>query len=86
MDSEKLFMTYVKSNRFELSHMVLSYFETPDAEPLILDNTNLKIFPSSKRDDRIPIYLFNGDSLYLARKKGKKIKINSTIKLSDFFK
>lgn len=77
VDSQKLFMTYVKSDHFELSHMVLSYFRTPDSEPLILDNTNLKIFPASKRDDLTPIYLFNGDSLYLARKKGKKIKINA---------
>ena len=77
IDSEKLFLTYVKSSRFDLSHMVLSYFEHPDADPLILDNTNFKIFPASQRNDLTPIYLFNGDSLYLARKKGKKIKVNT---------
>jgi len=77
IDSKKLFMTYVKSSRFDLSHMVLSYFESPDADPLILDNTNFKIFPASKRSDLTPIYIFNGDSLYLARKRSKKIKINT---------
>ena len=79
VDPQKLFMTYVKSNRFELTHMVLAYFETPDADPLILDNTNYKIFSASKRSDLTPIYIFNADSLYLARKKGKSIKINPKI-------
>ena len=56
--------------------MVLTYFKTPRSEPLILDNNNHKIFPASKRDDLIPIYNFNGESLYKATKSGtgKKMK------------
>lgn len=71
VDTKKLFFTYVRSTRFKAPHMVLTYFETPRSEPLILDNTNHRIFPASKRKDLIPIYNFNGDSLYKASKTGK---------------
>jgi len=74
--SEKLFMTYVKSSRFSAAHMVLTYFATPSSEPLILDNTNFRIFKASKRTDLTPIYNFNGDSLYISRKKGQGKKVN----------
>jgi predicted transglutaminase-like cysteine proteinase len=70
VDSKKLFFTYVKSTRFAASHMVLTYFETPRSEPLVLDNYNLKIFPASQRTDLIPIYNFNGESLYRANSGG----------------
>lgn len=70
IDGKKLFFTYVKSTRFEAAHMVLTYFETPRSEPLVLDNNNLKIFPASQRTDLIPIYNFNGESLYKANAAG----------------
>jgi predicted transglutaminase-like cysteine proteinase len=70
MDSKKLFFTYVRSSQFKSAHMVLTYFETPRSEPLILDNNNHKIFPASKRKDLTPIYNFNGESLYKAGKTG----------------
>jgi predicted transglutaminase-like cysteine proteinase len=74
--TEKLYFTYVRSKRFKEPHMVLTYFETSDSVPLILDNTNYKILPASKRDDLVPVYNFNGDVLYLSEKKGygKKAK------------
>ena len=76
--SNKLFMTYVKSSRFKAPHMVLTYFKTSSSEPLILDNTNFRVLPASIRSDLTPIYNFNGDSLFQARKKGKgkKVKIH----------
>jgi len=77
MDSKKLFFTYVRSTKFKAPHMVLTYFKTPRSEPLILDNNNRKIFPASKRKDLIPIYNFNGDSLYRASKKGTGQKIKN---------
>jgi len=78
IDSNKLFMTYVKSSRFKAPHMVLTYFKTSSAQPLILDNNNFRVLPASIRTDLTPIYNFNGDSLFQARKKGKgkKIKIH----------
>lgn len=77
IDPKKLFFTYVKSSRFKAAHMVLTYFETPRSEPLVLDNTNFKIFPASKRKDLTPIYNFNGASLYKAAKKGNGKKVKS---------
>ena len=74
INPRKMFFTYVKSTKFKASHMVLTYFKTPRSEPLILDNNNRRIFPASKRRDLIPIYNFNGDTLYKKKRKGKKRK------------
>ena len=57
--SEKLYFAYVKSLRLNREHMVLSYFKTPTSIPLILDNTNYKIFPADQRKDLVPVYNFN---------------------------
>jgi predicted transglutaminase-like cysteine proteinase len=85
VDTKKMFFTYVRSTRFKAPHMVLTYFKTPRSEPLILDNTNRKIFPASKRKDLIPIYNFNGDSLYKASATGtgKKVKQKKSHKKWD---
>ncbi len=80
VDSKKLYFSYVKSLKYKQAHMVLTYFETPKSIPLVLDNYNLKIFPADKRRDLVPIYNFNGDSLYLASRKGTQAK---AIKKSD---
>ncbi len=71
VNTKKLYFTYVKSRKFRQAHMVLTYFATPSSIPLVLDNYNLKIFPANKRRDLIPIYNFNGDTLFLAQKQGK---------------
>ncbi len=88
INSKKLFFTYVRSTKFKAPHMVLTYFKTPRSEPLILDNNNRKIFPASKRKDLIPIYNFNGDSLYKASKTGtgKKLKNQKSHKKWDQLK
>ena len=70
IDTKKLYFTYVKSTKFKERHMVLTYFKTPRAEPLVLDNNNHRIFKASQRKDLIPIYNFNPTLL----KKGKKKK------------
>ncbi len=77
VDPKKLFFTYVRSTKFKEPHMVLTYFETPRSEPLILDNNNLRIFPASKRSDLIPIYNFNGVSLLKANKTGTGEKVEN---------
>ena len=88
IDSKKLFFTYVRSTKFKSAHMVLTYFETPRSEPLILDNNNQKIFPASQRKDLTPIYNFNGESLYKASKhgSGKKVKSKKAHKKWDQLK
>lgn len=77
VDPKKLFFSYVKSLRFNAAHMVLTYFETPRSEPLVLDNYNLKIFPASQRKDLIPVYNFNGESLYKASTSGNGQKVDN---------
>lgn len=72
VDYKKLFFSYVRSTKFKEPHMVLTYFETPKSEPLVLDNYNRKIFPASQRKDLTPIYNFNGDILDQADKKNEK--------------
>lgn len=69
--SKKLYFSYVRSTRFKEPHMVLTYFETPDAVPLVLDNINFRVFPATKRKDLIPIYNFNADILQAAKEKKK---------------
>jgi hypothetical protein len=51
--------------------MVLTYYSSPVAEPLILDNLNTNILAASRRTDLLPVYTFNGDGLWLAKQRGK---------------
>lgn len=88
VDPKKLFFTYVKSKKFKAAHMVLTYFKTPRSEPLVLDNYNFKVLLASKRKDLIPVYNFNGATLYRATKSGtgKKVKNQKTHKKWDQLK
>ncbi len=67
VDTSKLFMSYVKSTRYNASHLVLTYYETPKSIPMVLDNYNFKILPATERDDLVPIYSFSGDDLFNAK-------------------
>lgn len=79
---EKLRMTYVKAIKWGEAHMVLTYFKTPKAIPLVLDNINKKILPGTKRKDLIPVYSFNGDGLWLAKARGSGKRISGSGRLS----
>lgn len=63
----RLRITYVKALKLNQAHMVLAYYPTPEAEPLILDNLVAGIRPASERTDLQPVYSFNGDNLWLAK-------------------
>jgi predicted transglutaminase-like cysteine proteinase len=52
---------------FTGAHMVLAYYSSSDADPLILDNINQDILPASNRPDLIPIFSFNSGGLWSAR-------------------
>ncbi|MFZ2951132.1 MAG: transglutaminase-like cysteine peptidase [Desulfuromonadaceae bacterium] len=71
MDDEKLRITYVKAIRYNIHHMVLTYYSEPEAEPLVLDNLVDSINPASKRTDLMPIFGFNGSGLWLAKQRGQ---------------
>jgi predicted transglutaminase-like cysteine proteinase len=72
---ERLRITYVKAflraRGLIQAHMVLAYYATPDAEPLILDNTIAEIRPATARGDLVPVYSFNGDGLWLAKERNR---------------
>ena len=74
---DKLRITYVKALDYNQAHMVLAYYPTPDAEPLILDNINKSILPASERPDLFPVYSFNGEGLWLAKARAKKLTDDS---------
>lgn len=66
----KLRLVYVKASQsgpggtFLVAHMVLAYYATPNADPLVLDNLNPQILPASQRSDLSPIFSFNGAGLW----------------------
>lgn len=70
--SEKLRITYVKALRYNQAHMVLTYYATPSAMPLVLDNLISEIRPASQRKDLLPVYAFNAEGLYLPGAAGGK--------------
>lgn len=68
---QKLRLIYVRAQiggpRSPLSqaHMVLGYYETPNAEPLILDSLISNVMPASQRTDLSPVFSFNADGLWM---------------------
>ncbi|MFG0770932.1 transglutaminase-like cysteine peptidase [Vibrio plantisponsor] len=74
----KLRLVYVKAIELNQFHMVLAYYSTPNAEPLILDNINGEIKPASTRRDLLPIYSFNGKNLWLMKSKNGQLAGDSS--------
>ena len=79
---EKLRLTYVKAVKLNQAHMVLTFFPTPQAVPLVLDNLVGTIDPATKRKDLIPVYSFNGTGLWLAKSRGSGQHLGSSGRLS----
>jgi len=75
---DKLNMTYVKALELNQAHMVVTYYETPEAEPLILDNLNPEILPASARNDLMPVFSFNGSGLWLAKQRQRGEMVGSS--------
>jgi predicted transglutaminase-like cysteine proteinase len=46
------------------AHMVLAYYATPDAQPLILDNLERRIRPAVERRDLQPVFSFNSEAVW----------------------
>jgi len=65
----RLRMVYVRAsiagapNGF-IAHMVLAYYPTPEAEPLVLDNLQPVIRPAGERPDLSPVFSFNAEGLW----------------------
>ncbi len=69
--NDKLRLTYVRAMLYNQdiktvrAHMVLSYYATPQSEPLILDNLIPDIMPASARTDLSPVFSFNDKGLWV---------------------
>lgn len=46
------------------AHMVLAWYATPEAEPLVLDNLISEVRPASRRPDLAPVFSFNAEGLW----------------------
>tara|TARA_R110002012_G_scaffold63999_2_gene168359 strand:+ start:9918 stop:10478 length:561 start_codon:yes stop_codon:yes gene_type:complete len=66
--SQYLRMIYVRArlgrSQITQAHMVLGYYSTPNAEPLVLDNIIPSITPASQRPDLDPLFSFNSEGLW----------------------
>ena len=69
---QKLRLVYVRARMGSgtIAHMVLSYFETPTDDPLILDNLTNSIFPAKRRLDLFPVFSFNHEGLWVGGEQG----------------
>ena len=81
IDEHKLTLTYVKALKLNQAHMVLTYYPSPRAEPLVLDNLVEAILPSSERTDLLPVYSLNGSGLWLARQRGRGKMVGDSSRL-----
>lgn len=81
VDEKKLNMTYVKATKLNQAHMVVTYYPSPGAVPLVLDNLVPAIKPATKRKDLVPVFSFNGTSLWLAKSRGRGEMVGSSARL-----
>lgn len=69
--SARLRLIYVRAriggpqSTLSQAHMVVGYYPTPDAEPLILDNLVGEIRPASRRPDLFPVFSFTSEGLWV---------------------
>ncbi|MDA8962333.1 transglutaminase-like cysteine peptidase [bacterium] len=69
IEPERLRLVYVKAQRpggLSQAHMVLAWYATDTAEPLILDNINTAVLPAARRQDLTPIFSFNAKDLWVS--------------------
>lgn len=81
---ENLKVTYVKAIELNQAHMVLTYFESPQSIPLVLDNLRPEIKLAIERTDLNPVYSFNGSGLWQAKTKGSGQQLGSAEKLNPW--
>lgn len=66
---DKLFLTIVRDTYSNRGHMVLSYFQSNEDSPLILDNLSFKILNLDQRKDLKADLFFNESGIYTLEKK-----------------
>ena len=79
--ADKLRITYVKALVQNRAHMVLTYYSSPQAMPLVLDSLMDEIKFANQRQDLLPVYSFNAEGLWLTGGAGDK-KVGDSKRLS----
>lgn len=83
---ERMRLIYVRAqiggphSTLSQAHMVLGYYATPNAEPMVLDNLLSEIRPASRRPDLHPVFSFNSEGLWA----GSTAAGSSTARLSKW--
>ena len=65
IQASRLRLTYTERQSNLTPHMVLAYYPSADADPLILDYLDKTIRPLSQRQDLRPVYSFDAEQLWL---------------------
>ena len=84
----QLRLIYVKAriggpnSKIEQAHMVLAYYPSGYAEPLVLDNLVSDIRPASKRPDLLPIFSFNRQGVFAGAAATATLGTGGTSRLS----
>ncbi len=72
----KLRLVYARSwLAADEAHMVLAYYDTPEADPLILDNLQAGIDRATSRPDLTPVYTFNDEDVLLLRGNAPSLRL-----------
>lgn len=67
---ERMRLIYVRAqiggphSTLSQAHMVLGYYASPGAEPMVLDNLLTEVRPASRRPDLHPVFSFNSEGLW----------------------
>ncbi|WP_332674419.1 transglutaminase-like cysteine peptidase [Aromatoleum sp.] len=67
----KLRLIYVRAqiggpqSRVSQAHMVVGYYPSPDAQPLVLDNLIGEVRAAARRPDLFPVFSFNSEGLWV---------------------
>jgi predicted transglutaminase-like cysteine proteinase len=83
--TQQLRLIYVKAqigganSKIFQAHMVLGYYPTTDAIPLILDSLITRIEPANKRSDLRPVFSFNSEGLWVGN---TQAQVDPTARLS----
>ncbi|WP_246077736.1 transglutaminase-like cysteine peptidase [Neptunomonas concharum] len=84
VDMSKLSIAYVKALKLNQAHMVLTYYESPNAIPVVLDNLIPEIKPANQRTDLLHVYSFNGDNLWLSKKGRRSTLVGTSDRLGPW--
>lgn len=79
---KKMRISYVKVKRLNLRHMVLNYFSSPKADPVVLDNMIPQIKTAANREDLLFIYSFNDFGLWVVNPSADDERVGASSRLN----